>query len=262
MIPPILCYHKVDTRLELGFTRLGPRAFRRQIDGLAKAGYRGIGSAELAEGLRSGLFRHSPHASREVVITFDDAYSGLDSHALPVLADHGFKALLFVITDFVGRENTWDVQYGWQRFHHLDWDQLGRWSEKGMEVQSHGRTHARMTWQTDAQVADEMESSREKIVRQLGKAPTAISYPFGAADARVRAHAVNAGYTLGFGGPRQDGVDPLLLPRQPVYPWDLGDVPFVLREDALGEAARGVARFTNACAVGTAFFQKVLRRRY
>ena len=43
MISPILCYHKVDTRFELGFTQIEPRVFRRQIETLARRGYRTLG---------------------------------------------------------------------------------------------------------------------------------------------------------------------------------------------------------------------------
>lgn len=259
MIPSILCYHKVDPRLELGFTRLGPRVFRRQIESLAKAGYAGIGSADL----KAGIVRRTTNDSRlTVVVTFDDGYTGLAEHAFPVLADHGFRALVFVITDYVGKENTWDVQYGWRKFHHLDWDVLGRWQERGMEVHSHGTSHARMTWLGNAAIADEMVRSREEITKRLGTAPAAISYPFGAVDGRVRDHAVSAGYTLGFAGPGQEGADPMLLPRLPVYAWDAAGIPFVLQDGLLGRLARGGAKVTNRIAVGTSLVQKVLRRKY
>ncbi len=256
VIPPILCYHKIDPRFELGFTRLGPRVFRRQIETLAKAGYATLGSAD--------LLAPPPHpAPRTVVLSFDDAYSGLAEHAFPVLADHGFKALIFAITDFVGRENSWDVQYGWRKFFHLDWDALGRWRERGMEVHSHGVSHARLTWLGDAAAADELGRSRAVIAERLGAPPAAISYPFGACDARVRRLAVEAGYTLGFAGPAHAGSrDPMLLAREPVYAWEPAGMPMVLRDDGLGELARGVARVTNRCSVGTAVFQRVLGRRY
>ena len=55
-VPPILCYHKVDTRFELGFTQLEPRVFRRQMETLARLGYRTLGSAELLRrALRAGV---------------------------------------------------------------------------------------------------------------------------------------------------------------------------------------------------------------
>ncbi len=257
MVPPVLCYHKVDTRFELGFTQLEPRVFRRQMEALARQGYRALGSRELLECLGP-----SPAAGAAIAITFDDGYAALARHAFPVLADLGFRALAFVITDYVGRENSWDVQYGWRRFSHLDWDELGRWSERGIEVHSHGATHSRLTWLGDAAALDELARSREEIARRLGVAPAAVSYPYGSVDERVRALAVQAGYTLGFAGPSAQGADPLRLPRCPVYGWDRFDVPLVLGTSPLSGLALALARFTNRCAVGTAAIQKMLGRKY
>jgi peptidoglycan/xylan/chitin deacetylase (PgdA/CDA1 family) len=179
-----------------------------------------------------------------------------------VLADLGLRALVFVITDYVGMENTWDVQYGWRRFRHLSWEQLGHWQERGIEVHAHGATHARLTWLSDAQVTEELERSREAIRSRLGTAPSGVGYPFGAADERVCALAVRAGFGLGFAGPSAPASDPMLLPRLPVYQWDRAGVPFVLHPGGLGPLARGVARLTNRIAVGTAVFQRALGRRY
>ncbi len=260
-LPPVLCYHKVDTRFELGFTQIEPRVFRRQVEALARAGYHALTSAELLACL-AGVECAGP----AVVFTFDDGYAGLGRHAFPVLADHGFPALVFVITDYVGRENTWDVQYGWRRFAHLDWDELARWQERGIEVHSHGATHARLTWLSDAQAAEELGRSREAIAARLGAgcAPGAVSYPFGAVDGRVEALAAQAGYRLGFVGPGGLGgaPDPLALGRRPVYGWDRRPLPLVLGTSRLSKLGLGLARVTNRCAVGTAVIQRALGRRY
>lgn len=269
-VPPILCYHKVDPRLELGFTQLAPRVFRRQVQTLARLGYRALSGAELLAAVTN------PHPSkpepRTVVFTFDDGYAALAEHAFPVLADHGFGALVFVITDYVGRDNSWDVQFGWRAFRHLAWDDLGRWQERGIEVHSHTATHARLTWLSDAEAADELGRAREAIAARLGRAPLGISYPFGAADARVRSLAAAAGYRLGFAGPgagvgtagleAESRPDQLQLVRLPVYGWDRFGPPLVLRGGAWGSLGRGVARLTNRFAVGTALIQRALGRRY
>lgn len=255
-VPPILCYHKVDTRFELGFTQLEPRVFRRQMETLVRLGYRSLGSAELLAPPPAG------EGERRVAITFDDGYASLSRFALPILADLGLQALVFVITDYVGRENTWDVQYGWRRFAHLDWDELGRWSERGIEVHSHGATHARLTWLRDVEAADELARSRAAIQARLGRSPAGISYPFGSVDDRVRTLAAQAGYALGFAGPSERGSDPLRLRRLPVYGWDTFDVPLVMGATPLAAVGLGLARFTNRCAVGTAAIQRLLGRRY
>jgi peptidoglycan/xylan/chitin deacetylase (PgdA/CDA1 family) len=259
VVPPILCYHKVDTRFELGFTQIEPRVFRRQVETLARAGYRSLGSGELGERLAAPPW---PGQGAELIFTFDDGYAGLARHAFPVLAEHGYRALVFVISDYVGRDNRWDVQYGWRRFAHLDWDELARWQERGIEVHSHGATHARLTWLPDAQVADELGRSREAIAGRLGRSPVGISYPFGSVNARVRGLAELAGYRLGFAGPSQPGADPLALRRRPVYGWDRFATPLVLGGSPLSGVGLGLARFTSACAVGTAAIQRLLGRRY
>lgn len=259
MIPPILCYHKIDTWFELGFTQLEPLVFRRQIEALARAGRRTLGSKELLATLELGA---DPSA---LVLTFDDGYAALGEHAFPIVVDHGFRALVFVITDYVGRENTWDVQYGWRSFRHLTWDELGKWSERGVEVHSHTATHRRLTWISDDEVADELARSREELVRRLGAAPPAVSYPFGAADRRVSTLARQAGYELGFAGPSVmieagGAADPLLLPRLPVYGWDRAAPPMMLAESVRGGVARAVARLANRFAVGTSVIKRLGRR--
>lgn len=259
-VPPILSYHKIDTRFELGFTQLEPRVFRRQIETLARCGFRSLGSEALLRCVARGT---APGSHLSVVITFDDGYAPLAEYAFPILADHGFTALVFVITDFVGGENTWDVQYGWRRFRHLSWDDLGRWQERGIEVHSHTATHARLTWLADDAIAEELGRSRDAITQRLGRAPAGVSYPYGSADARVRRLTATVGYTLGFRGPNGEGADDaLMLERWPVYEWDRFGVPLVLRDGAVGSVARTLARFTNRCAVGTAVIQRALGRPY
>jgi peptidoglycan/xylan/chitin deacetylase (PgdA/CDA1 family) len=283
-LPPILCYHKVDTRRELGVTRVAPRVFRRQMEALAAAGVRTLGAADLyALVARGTVIGHrvlapssaasQPEARQDadaaapaVALTFDDGYAALSEHAFPVLADLGLKALVFVVTGFVGRDNDWDVHYGWRRFRHLSWDDLARWQERGIEVHSHGATHARLTWVSHGEVAEELGRSREEIARRTGVAPLGISYPFGAVDRWVATLASDAGYRLGFGGPRGlPGVEtdsPMALRRRPVYAWDVFRPPLVLRDGLPGAAGLAAARLTNRIAVGTSFFQRVLGRRY
>ena len=143
------------------------------------------------------------------------------------------------------------MRYTWHRLAHLDWDTIGRWQERGFEFASHSASHARLTWLSDAQATDELVRSRETLVRRLGpRAGRAVAYPFGARDERVERLAGAAGYELGFGGVRGNG-SPLALARLPVYVWDVGRVPFGLRNDGLGWLGRTVAHAANRCAVGT-----------
>lgn len=242
--PSVLCYHRIGGPLELGVTRVAARGFRRQMETLARSGWTTLTLAQFANP-QSAI--RSPQC---FLLSFDDGYASLAEHAYPVLADLGFTATTFLITDFIGATNTWDVPYALRRLKHLDWPTIERWRARGFEFQSHTARHTRLTWLHDDQVRDELGRSRQDLVSRLGAdAGRAIAYPFGAADARVAALAGAAGYTLGFGA-TGDG-SPLRLVRTPVYMWDRGDVPVGLRDDVMGRVGRSLAALANRCAVGT-----------
>ena len=252
-VPPILCYHKVEPRLELGVTRLSPGRFARQIERLARAGWRTVTLADAAACARGE--RVAGH--RELVITFDDGYRGLRAHAFPVLEAHGFTATCFVITDYAGRLNRWDVAYGGRRFAHLAWRDMRRWQARGIAFESHTATHPRLTWLSEREVARELSASRTAIAQALGSAPTTISYPFGAQGARERTLAALAGYSCGVGLAGTTGIDVMAIERLPVYPWS-PPTPGVGRLRAI-ERLGAIA--ANRCSVGTTVWQRLWRGR-
>ena len=254
LLPPVLCYHRIGGPAELGVTRVAESVFARQMTTLARAGWKTLTLDQFAERLHPG---HSawPNPPSAFLLTFDDGYASLAEHVFPVLADVGFTATTFLITDYVGRANTWDVRYTWRRLAHLGWDSIGHWQERGFGFASHTASHPRLTWLPDAEAAAELERSRETLRHRLGsQAARAVAYPFGARDARIERLARAAGYELGFGGVRGGGArngSPLALARLPVYVWDVGGVPFGLREGLAGALGRFIADVANRCAVGT-----------
>ena len=249
MIPPILCYHKIERRRELGVTRISPRRFATQIAHLARAGWRTLTLPELAAIARGERLVRP----RELMITFDDAYRGLRDHAFPVLRDVGFTGVCFVITDYAGRLNRWDVAYGGRRFAHLAWRDIERWSARGIAFESHTASHLRLSWLDDARLGDELQRSRHALAAALGAPPAAIAYPFSALDARVIEAASRCGYMLGFSiGTRWSG-DVMRLPRAPVHCWS-ANVPVVGRFGAVEQA---VSQLAARCSVGTAVWRRL-----
>jgi len=249
VIPPVLCYHKIERRRELGVTRLSPRRFAAQIQALARAGWRAVSLAEFAATARG---ERRP-LDRELLITFDDAYRGLRDFAFPVLRDAGFSAACFVITDFAGRLNRWDVAYGGRRFAHLAWRDIERWNAQGIAFESHTATHPRLSWVDDRRLATELSRSRTALQSALGVAPSAIAYPFGAVDGRVIDAASSAGYSLGFGVGGQWAGDRLHIPRAPVHSWSPrlpGVGPFARLE-------RSVSALAGRCSVGTTLWHRL-----
>ncbi len=247
-VPRILCYHKIDPRLELGVTRISPRRFARQIERLAKSGWRTLTLDEIASCARG----ERAVAPNEIALTFDDAYRALREHAFPVLEAHGFTATCFVITDYAGRLNRWDVAYGGRRFAHLAWRDMRRWQSRGITFASHTATHPRLTWMSDARVADELRRSRQAMKDALDAEPLGVSYPFGACASRECVLAREAGFGVGFTLGSGWAEDVMAIPRLPVYMW-------APRRPGIGPlrgVERAVATIANRASVGTALIQR------
>ena len=249
-LPLVLCYHKVDRRLELGVTRISPRRFARQVERLASRGWRAITIRELLATARG----EREAAPREVAITFDDGYRALREHAFPVLAALGWPATCSVITDYAGRLNRWDVAYGGRRFAHLAWRDMRRWEGRGITFVSHTATHPRLSWCDDATVSRELARSRAMLRGALGgDGYRIVSYPFGVAGLRERRLAREAGYDSGLAlAGRWDG-DIMAINRLPVYPWAL-PIP---GQGLLGPVERWGACAANRCAIGTTLWQRL-----
>ena len=249
MIPTVLCYHKIERRRELGVTRLSPRHFARQIEALVRGGWRGISLDEFSATVRGERIARE----RELLVTFDDAYRGLRDHAFPVLRDAGFGAACFVITDYAGRLNRWDVAYGGRRFAHLAWRDMERWTARGIAFGSHTVTHPRLSWLDEEQVFDELWRSRAAIETALGAAPTAIAYPFGAVAVRETRAAVRAGYLMGFRVGGRWAGDPMRIPRVSVHCWS----PRMPVVGVLGAVERVASTVAGRCSVGTTLWRRL-----
>src|SRR5439155_1679778 len=142
---PVLCYHRVGGPLELGVTRVARSVFARQMTALAQAGWQTLTLDQFAKRPHAaggvGAQHAAPLPSRAAplpsrnelsfLLTFDDGYAGLAQHAYPVLADLGFTATTFLITDYVGANNTWDMRYTWRPLAHLDWRTVEQWRARG-----------------------------------------------------------------------------------------------------------------------------------
>ena len=262
---PVLCYHRIGGPLELGVTRVSAGTFRRQMESLARAGWSTLTLSEYVARLTPGRRPGVSRTERAFLLSFDDGYASLAEHAYPVLADLGFTATTFLITDFIGRQNTWDIPYAFRRLPHLDWDAIETWWARGFDFQSHGARHDRLTWLDDAAVTDDLDRARQTLMRRLGpEAGRAIAYPFGAVDERVAGLAAAVGYESGFGvltPGRRSWVSTaqLQLPRTPVYVWDALSIPVGLRDDVWGGLGRGAATLANRCAVGTTAMQRLGR---
>jgi peptidoglycan/xylan/chitin deacetylase (PgdA/CDA1 family) len=184
----ILFYHRVSTdRDELAVT---PEAFRRHMDHLASAGYRVLDIVQIANLLAAGL---TPE--RTVGLNFDDGYLDVAEHALPVLAEYGFSATVFIATGVTGGR----ASFGWYERQPplLGWTEIAELDRGGtLEFEAHTVTHPNLLAVDDRKAEAEIEYSKLELDARLGRPVIALSYPAGLFGARERRLAVSAGYRV------------------------------------------------------------------
>ncbi len=189
---PVLAYHKVSNKLEWGINVVPLRAFAYQMHLLATNGYQPI---SLEQYLTLPHLMQSPQ--RRVVITFDDADESIWLNAYPILNAYHFTATVFVISSYVGRQNSWDANLGGVYSRHLNWQQLNELRAAGWEIGSHSATHPDLVRLSDDALRAELEGSKTRIEANIQGPVHFLAYPFNRVDERVLSIAAEVGYRGG-----------------------------------------------------------------
>jgi peptidoglycan/xylan/chitin deacetylase (PgdA/CDA1 family) len=132
-----------------------------------------------------------------VLLTFDDAYESLVTHAVPVLRERGIPALVLPVTDRLGGTNTWDTAHGAIKLRLLSTSQLQAMAAEDWAVGTHGRDHSHLVRLSTPALAEQLAGALDDMrVAQVPILPI-VAYPHGEHDVRVRAAARKAGYVAG-----------------------------------------------------------------
>jgi peptidoglycan/xylan/chitin deacetylase (PgdA/CDA1 family) len=181
---PILMYHYVRTPPSMRSDWLGyklsvsPAVFTTQMDWLSQHGYHPIDFNDV----RAYFAGRQPLPANPVVITFDDGYGDLYTTAYPILAAHGFKAVAYIVTGFVG----------WP--HYVSSPQIVQMDNNGIEIASHTVNHADLARSSKASVVRELVDSKRWLEHLLGHPVVDFAYPSGMFNAQVVADVAQAGY--------------------------------------------------------------------
>lgn len=185
-----LVYHKI-TNFEWGGTWVTPHQFESQMHYLYQNGYKTINSKELFNSQLS-----TPNS--QLLITFDDGYENIYTYAYPLLRKYGFNAIIFIIAGYIGKENLWDVNVGFKKFRHLNWEQIKEMQRAGFVFGSHTVTHPDLTKIPVNKAKEEIENSKKIIEDKLGEKVDYLSYPFGRYNNTIKKLAKDAGYSASF----------------------------------------------------------------
>jgi peptidoglycan/xylan/chitin deacetylase (PgdA/CDA1 family) len=182
----ILFYHRIsDDPDELA---VGRRAFRQHMDYLATESYRVLDVLEAVDLLDGG-----EPTQRAIGLSFDDGYLDVAEEALPLLAERGFRATVFVAPAVVD---------GWARFSWyetqpplLGWEEIVELDREGtLSFEAHSLTHPNLTTLRDAAAREEIVGSKAALEARLGRPVQAFSYPSGLFGIRERELVAAAGF--------------------------------------------------------------------
>jgi peptidoglycan/xylan/chitin deacetylase (PgdA/CDA1 family) len=204
--------------------------FRRQMKLLARLGYQ--------TGRLGDWERLLAEPQKHLIVTFDDGYASFHRHALPALEAAGFSATVFLVSDYVGGVNAWDLALGDVEEPLMDASMIRDALGRGTEFGSHTRTHAHLTQINAEALAYEVDGSRAELAALLGNEIETFCYPYGEVDAAVREAVARAGYrvaTTTRKASNRYGTDPLLLGRINVRA-STGALQFLLKIQRAGRA--------------------------
>jgi len=185
---PILMYHKIaprPRRVRLKGLYVTPATFVRQLAELSEGGYIACSPAEA---------RGNGPASSRVALTFDDGFRNVFQNAMAPLAQQGWRALQFLVVQYIGKLNEWDLREGEAPELLMDAAQVREWLGAGHAVGSHSLTHARLTRLTLRDAREEIFASKKKLEDAFGVAVEHFCYPYGDWSEAVRDLVMEAGY--------------------------------------------------------------------
>ncbi|MCK4437351.1 polysaccharide deacetylase family protein [bacterium] len=208
---PVFMYHKVSPNRgrKAEKLRVTPKKFDWQMRYLFANGYRTISTAQLVDFCQG----KGSLPKRRIIISFDDGYEDNFTQAFPILKKYGFRAIIFLVTDYIGSDSCWDEKGPEQL---LNWAEIEEMSQAGMEFGSHSHTHRLLPSLPKEEIRLEVERSKSVLESKLGEPIEFFSYPWGKLNEEVKEIVEGCGYRGAFStlpGKNRMGEDSFALRR-------------------------------------------------
>lgn len=181
---PILMYHYIRPLPSIYGDYMGyklsvsPATFTEQLDWLSKHGYHPIDFNDM-RAYFSGT-KVLPH--KPVVITLDDGYADLYTNAYPILKAYKFKAVAYIVTNFVGQSS------------YVTAGQVVEMDHNGIQIASHTMNHANLARTSAYLVTYQLSTSKAWLEQLLGHPVVDFAYPSG----KFSAHVISALQATGY----------------------------------------------------------------
>src|SRR6266516_5280457 len=153
---PILMYHGISDEPEhhrspYYQTNTSPANFQAQMELLRQQRCVGINLEEALPLLRDVKAKDKPY----VVITFDDGFRNILTHAFPVMRRLNFSATVFLPTAFIGEQRN-----AFNGTECLTWDEVKELRGHGIRFGSHTVNHPELYQMSWSQIDDQLRRSK------------------------------------------------------------------------------------------------------
>lgn len=177
VIAPVLLYHHVDAENSSPRYNVMPEVFAAQMQALDDWGYTTITATQLIQAITQGI----QLPPRPIVITFDDGHNSVYETAFPIMQEHGFFGVTYIVANRLKSDGFTGVE------------KLKEMISAGWEVGSHSYTHSDLT--LDRSIAfTEIFVSRDTLTQSLSQPVKTFAYPFGKFDQYIGDRTGRWGY--------------------------------------------------------------------
>jgi peptidoglycan/xylan/chitin deacetylase (PgdA/CDA1 family) len=215
---PILLYHRVvNSAAVIGKhkTYVWEAAFRKQMRWLKDNDYQTITFSDL-DGIPGGA-----DLRKKIIITFDDGYIDNYTVAFPVLKEFGFKAMIYLVTDY--KKNEWNLHEGEPILELMSREQIIEMQDYGIEFGGHTRHHVDLKTSDIEKQTAEIADCYSDLEKLTAKKPISFAYPYGAYNDDTLKITPQSGFKYGITtifGPHNWSEDLMRIRRIEVRPRD------------------------------------------
>jgi peptidoglycan/xylan/chitin deacetylase (PgdA/CDA1 family) len=170
---PVLVYHSIDnnnSNLSLAID-----IFEKQLNYLNRIGFNTVSFDKIDE-----------NKKKQIIITFDDGYKDVLKFALPILKKYNFTAICFLVSNMIGKQNSWDsLRHDFTPKNLMDTDDINEWINNGMYIGSHSHNHYDLTKLNKSELYKDLDFSKKTLEDKFGKKINNFCYPFGKVNKSV-----------------------------------------------------------------------------
>ena len=164
---PILVYHSINN--DKSNLSLEVNNFEKQISFLNNCGF---------ETTNFGNINNTK--KKQIIITFDDGYKDISEFALPILKKYNFNATCFLVSNMLGKKNSWDnLKDNFIYKDLMNINDINEWIKNGMSIGSHSHNHKDLTKLKILDLENEIDFSKKTLEDKFGKKIDNFCYPFG-----------------------------------------------------------------------------------